>query len=178
MRHLMNFNQWHRLNEELSGSGPSGTFKKKGKDEWDYAKIEASTDPRALASLIFHSIWGPGNDQEAAAEAAFIALAKNGSVKIGDIYFYDEVARIIPNPWRREAEGKYKNGVAGSYIDPYTWIKGEYAKKSPIGSIGLVGGIDTSKVYHKQSIDNSRKKCKSVNFPDSSKTYDIVYFKA
>ncbi len=88
-------------------------------ETWNYPVIENTKDPRVLADLLRKS-KGYVNDEEALAEAVFMAIAKFG--------IYD---------WVRKAFGK----------DPYAFVK---------------SFMDTSKIYHKQSIDKSMAKLKQA----------------
>ena len=118
---------------------------------WDYPRIESCKNPEDIAALISISV-NPLNDDEAVAEACFIAMMRKDTQKV-DPYFYDKVALNLPNFVDR--------GISTpKYIDPYSYVK---------------SGIDTSKRYHKQPIDLSRKTCKSQIFPDYLKFYDDKY---
>ena len=99
-------------------------------DTPNYATIENTRNGKTLADLILKS-KGYVNDDEAIAEAAFMAIAK--------FNVYDQVRKNLGQ-------------------DPYKFVK---------------SFMDTSKVYHKQSIDTSMAKLKQAK-ADSTKPKDTT----
>lgn len=101
-------------------------------EAWNYPVIENTKDPGVLADLLYKSN-GYINDEEALAEAVFMAIAKFG--------IYNQV---------RKSFGK----------DPYTFVK---------------SFMDTSKVYHKQSIDKSMSKVNQDQSTNDKKPSSTSY---